>query len=537
MTTEKTTNPILKEGFASNPETVPAKGDLSGSILMDRYRLIRRLGGGGMGDVYLGEHTIIGKKVAVKIMHSQYSEDREVVERFLQEARSASRIGHANIVDIADYGQTQDGRVFLVMEYLDGIELGDVLFREGRIPWQRACRIAIQVCNALQAAHEKNVIHRDLKPGNIFLTTFANQPDFVKVIDFGIAKVLDENEGHKMTKTGMILGTPDYMSPEQATGKPVTPATDIYSLGVILYEMLTGKPPFESDSFMGVLSQHMFDPPPPLRERCPEALIPEALENITLKALAKAPEDRFESMKAFADALSAIDDSGKGPPITVPAFRPLAASSSPGRGRLWMKIWAAVIVLLAATAVAVWFLKKPGEEPMTLPAANPLQETTTAGTEPAMPSDGTVSPQDMNGADAMNAAAQENMPSPPPPDMPAEPAVVTLSLSVNLPGAICTVESGMLTVLRDGKPASLEKGALVGKLPINQMEIVPQKDPVTLRVSHPGAEDLLLPLLFDRNLSIERVLTPKVAAPMPPSSGMKRPMTDPTGELLTPEIE
>ncbi len=524
MTSEKQTNP-LKNGVKA-PET-PAKGDLSGTLLMERYRLVRRLGGGGMGDVYLGEHAIIGKKVAVKIMHPQYSEDREVVDRFLQEARSASRIGHANIVDIADYGQTEDGRVFLVMEYLEGMELGDVLFREGRLGWQRACRIAIQVCNALQAAHEKNVIHRDLKPGNIFLTTFAGQPDFVKVIDFGIAKVLDENEGHKMTKTGMILGTPDYMSPEQATGKLVTPATDIYSLGVILYEMLTGKPPFESDSFMGVLSQHMFDPPPPLRERCPDALIPQALENITLKALAKAPEDRFGSMKEFAEALSAMDDSGNGPPITVPAFRPIAMP--PARRPRWMIAWAALIGVLLVAALAVWFLQKSKEPP--------ADEMQGSAPPPAAPQDMPAENAPPPGSEtSMDASAVPSAPATMPADMPAEPSVVTLSLSVNLPGATCTVESGILTILRNGKPVTLEKGAAVGTLPLNQVEVVPQKDPVTLRISHPGAEDLLLPLLFDRSLSIERVLTPKAPPPKVPS-GMRRPMTDPTGELLTPEIE
>lgn len=523
MTTEKVTNPIVKNN--SDPG---AKGDLSGTVLLDRYRLIRKLGGGGMGDVYLGEHTIIGKKVAVKLIHPQYSEDTEVVDRFLQEARSASRIGHANVVDIADYGQMEDGRVFLVMEYLEGIELGDVLFREKRLPWQRACHIAIQVCNALQAAHEKNIIHRDLKPGNIFLTTFANQPDFVKVIDFGIAKVIDGDENHKMTKTGMILGTPDYMSPEQATGKPVTPATDIYSLGVILYEMLTGSPPFESDSFMGVLSQHMFDPPPPLRERCPEALIPEVLENITLKALAKRPEDRFETMKAFAEALVSIDEGGNGPPITVPAFRPLSTNSTTRKKIFW--VWTGIIIVMAAVVLVWWFLKKPREESSSVVSSEMSTNPPTSDMVASLSNEPAKNNISVN---AMSAPSAIDMPAA---DMPTEPTVVTLSLSVNLPGAECTVESGILTILREGKSITLEKGALVGKLPLNQLEVVPQKDPVTLRISHPGAEDLLLPLLFDRNLSIERVLTPKPAAPMPPSSGMKRPMTDPTGELLTPDI-
>ena len=508
----------------TNPNKKSGPKDLAGVVLLERYRLIRKLGGGGMGDVYLGEHTVIGKKVAVKVLHPQYTEDHEVVDRFLQEARSASRIGHANIVDIADYGQSEEGLVFLVMEYLEGEELGDILHSEKRIPWQRARKIAIQVCNALQAAHDKSIIHRDLKPGNIFLTTFANQHDFVKVIDFGIAKITDENEGAKMTKTGMILGTPDYMSPEQATGRQLTFSTDIYSLGVILYEMLTGTAPFDSDSFMGVLSQHMFDQPQSLHERNPDADIPEIMENITLKALAKKPEDRFATMQEFADTLKSLDDEGSGPPVTVPAFRPVRREAAGTGHRNWILIGAA----LALSAVIVggfvlWQSSRNGSD--SKPAAGPG----TPGPQAMMPQDPPV--------DVMAAAPMDPPPMEPPPMEPPPPAAVLFSLSVNAPNAVCTLESGSLTLLRDGQKTILGKDSQLGKLPLNQLEVVPQKEPVILKISHPDYEELSVPILFDKNLSIERVLTAKAKRP-PSTQGMK-PMgtsTDPTGELLTPDI-
>ncbi|PKN26527.1 MAG: hypothetical protein CVU65_05415 [Deltaproteobacteria bacterium HGW-Deltaproteobacteria-22] len=515
----------------NNPPTKKAgPRDLAGIVLLERYRLIRKLGGGGMGDVYLGEHTVIGKQVAVKVLHPQYSEDREVVERFLQEARSASRIGHANIVDIADYGQSEEGLVFLVMEYLEGEELGDILHREKRIPWQRARKIAIQICNALQAAHDKSIIHRDLKPGNVFLTTFANQHDFVKVIDFGIAKIIDENEGARMTKTGMILGTPDYMSPEQATGRPLTCSTDIYSLGVILYEMLTGTAPFDSDSFMGVLSQHMFDPPQPLRERCPEAIIPEVLDNITMKTLAKKPEERFASMQEFADTLRAVDDEGEGPPVTVPAFRQVRhdQGSSPGRRTMLLVVASLVLSSLIVGGFFVWQARQ--NPSATGPSAGPTNSDMQAG----LPGAGQAG---VNGTEP--APMDPPPPVEPPPMEPPPPASVLFSFSVNTPGAVCTLESGSLTVLRDGQKTTLGKDSEIGKLPLNQLEVVPQKDPVILKISHPDFEELSVPILFDKNLSIERVLNAKPKRP-PSGHSMKPPMgmnTDPTGELLTPEIE
>ncbi len=516
MTRDSDTSKKTRDIQAGKAPATGKTPDMTGVTLLDRYRLLRRLGGGGMGDVYLGEHVVIEKKVAVKILHPQYSEDRDTVDRFLQEARSASRIGHANIVDIADYGQSEDGYVFLVMEYLEGEELGDILDRTGRLTWQKARHFAIQICNALYAAHEKNIIHRDLKPGNIFITTFASQPDFVKVIDFGIAKITDENEGNKMTKTGMILGTPDYMSPEQATGNRLSHASDIYSLGIILYEMLTGTLPFGSDSFMGVLSQHMFDPPEPPRERCPEADIPPVLENITLKALAKKPEDRFSSMQEFAETLMAMDDSGEGPLVKVPTFAPIR-SVPPGNNNKILVILVILGVLFATALIGgVVFRmtsRKSGAEGQTQPETRKQAQPHV----PMEPSGEMVEPP----------MAEPEMTEP------AAPPVVMFSLSVNTPDAVCTLETGTLTLLRDGEKTQVGPGTQLGSLPLNQLEVFVQKEPVILKVTHPDFEDLSLPILFDKNVSIERVLTPRPQKRPPPMTPAMKPPGN-SGELLTP---
>jgi serine/threonine-protein kinase len=238
---------------------------LLGTTLDGRYRILRRIGEGGMGIVYEAEHVVLEKRVALKVLRDDFSSRPEVVERFRQEAKSASRIGNEHIVDISDFGETPDGSSYFVMELLDGEDLATVLQRETTIPLARAADILLQCCKALGAAHSKGIVHRDMKPENIFLTQREGRPDFVKIVDFGIAKMSDietkGTPGRKLTKTGMIFGTPEYMSPEQAAGKPLDHRVDIYALGVIFFEMLTGRVPFVGDTFMGILTQHMFEPP------------------------------------------------------------------------------------------------------------------------------------------------------------------------------------------------------------------------------------------------------------------------------------
>ncbi len=294
---------------------------------IEKYKVIRKIGEGGMGVVYEAEHIHIQKKVALKILREDYTRKSDVVERFKQEARSASIIGHPNIIDVTDFGYTHNGRVFFVMEYLEGEDLATILENERILNYRRAVKIARQVCNALEAAHSKGIIHRDMKPENIFLQKAGTKDEKVKILDFGIAKmsVLDQ-EGRKLTKTGIVFGTPEYMSPEQAAGKPVDKRIDIYSLGVILYEMLTGKVPFTGDTFMAILSKHIFEKVPPLREMHKSLAIPPTLESVIYKCLDKEPDRRFKNAVEVGEALDAI---GRDEDITLEVFDPRPVRQAP----------------------------------------------------------------------------------------------------------------------------------------------------------------------------------------------------------------
>ena len=288
----------------TNPPSDDADGDpLIGEVLGERYKVVSRVGEGGMGTVYLGKHVTLGKAVALKVLKPEFADDQALAERFLREAQVASRIGHENIVDIIDFGQTIDGAAYFVMEHLDGRELDDLLAREGRLPWPRARGILVQIARALGAAHRAGVIHRDLKPGNILLISREHNPDYVKLLDFGIAKL--EGEAG-LTHAGMVFGTVGYMSPEQAKGESVDARTDIYALGCVAFEMLTGQLPFDDRNPQRVLDMHIEVPAPSLRSLVPHARIPAAVEATLLQALAKDPDARFADMAAFERALSAV---------------------------------------------------------------------------------------------------------------------------------------------------------------------------------------------------------------------------------------
>jgi serine/threonine-protein kinase len=274
-------------------------------VLQDRYRILSKIGEGGMGAVYLAVHTLIERKLAIKILSQDFARKPDLVQRFLQEARAAARIGHENIVAVTDFGETTSGSVYIVMEYLEGCDLAQAIraAAPGTMPLPRVRHIVLQICRALYAAHQKGIIHRDLKPENIFLVNRDGQEDFVKILDFGIAKIsnIDETTG-RLTRTGMIFGTPEYMSPEQARGDAPDHRVDIYALGCILYEMLTGSVPFAADTFMGVLTKQMFEPLEPPSRRIGAAL-PRELEETCLRALEKERDRRFQSMQTMAQAL------------------------------------------------------------------------------------------------------------------------------------------------------------------------------------------------------------------------------------------
>ena len=291
-------------GDASPPAT---DDPLIGTVVSDRYRIIRKVGEGGMGAVYQAEHALIEKRVALKILFQDLTRRPDLVARFLQEAKSASRIGQENVIDISDFGQSADGLVYIAMEFLDGQDLGKTLRAEKQLPWTRTRPILMQIAKALRAAHSHGIIHRDMKPENVYLVAREGRADFVKVLDFGIAKVVsaDDNEGPRLTQTGMIFGTPEYMSPEQAQGHPPDHRLDVYAVGCIMYHMLTGAVPFTADSFMGILTKHLLEPVVPPRKRRPDLDIPADVEAICLRAMEKDRDKRWPDMDAFYQALGA----------------------------------------------------------------------------------------------------------------------------------------------------------------------------------------------------------------------------------------
>jgi eukaryotic-like serine/threonine-protein kinase len=316
----------------------PASDDpLIGTVVSDRYRIIRKVGEGGMGAVYQAEHALIEKRVALKVLFQDLTRRPDLVARFLQEAKSASRIRQENVIDISDFGQSGDGLVYIAMEFLDGQDLGKTLRAEKSIPWLRGRPILMQITKALRAAHAQGIIHRDMKPENVFLVQREGKVDFVKVLDFGIAKVVsaDDNEGPRLTQTGMIFGTPEYMSPEQAQGHPPDHRLDVYAVGCIMYHMLTGSVPFTADSFMGILTKHLLEPVVPPRQRRPDLGITAEVEAVCLRAMEKDREKRWPDMDAFYRALGAAGDAPFEPSnvfVAPPASLKYPALSEPNSG-------------------------------------------------------------------------------------------------------------------------------------------------------------------------------------------------------------
>lgn len=283
---------------------------LIGKTLDEKYRLDERLGTGGMGTVYRATHLLIDRPVAVKVLNPRYVEDEAAQTRFRREARAAGRLQHANAVTVTDFGRTSDGLVYIVMELLEGRTLRDVLARDAPLDVARAVSIMLQISSAVAAAHNAGVIHRDLKPANIFVVQRKDAPPFIKVLDFGIAKLAadaldgDDDPQVTLTQVGAMIGTPRYMSPEQCDGAHLTPAADVYSLGIILYEMLTGTTPFNGTSPLAIAIKHSSQPPRSPREFV--ATIPNALEEVVLHALEKKAEDRPKDAEAFRQELYAV---------------------------------------------------------------------------------------------------------------------------------------------------------------------------------------------------------------------------------------
>ncbi len=305
-------------------------------ILNGQFQILQKIGSGGMGAVYKASQPEMNRMVGVKILHPKLANRKDLVSRFGREARAMSHLTHPNTVRVFLYGELEDQSLYIIMEFLDGKNLNQSVRSEGPFAVERALPVIIQVCGALEEAHRAGIIHRDLKPENIFLCQTAGLKDFPKVLDFGLAKVTEREMRPGsiiLTQEGMVFGTPEFMSPEQAQGKTLTPASDQYSLAVILYEVLTGKLPFEAKSAMDFLSLHVSGKPTPLSERVPGKTFPPLLDQIIARCLSKKIEDRFASMSDLAVALGAVLEGRRELPQAVtphpaPAGAPGAPSSS-----------------------------------------------------------------------------------------------------------------------------------------------------------------------------------------------------------------
>jgi serine/threonine protein kinase len=301
---------------------IPVKKDaLLGTKVAEKYEVLSEVGHGGMSIVYKARHELMDRIVAIKMLQAALVNDQTSIKRFQQEAQAASCLTHPNVIAVHDYGLAPSGQPYLVMDFLQGESLADVIKKDNHVEAVRAANIFIQACDALEHAHQKGVLHRDLKSGNIMLTEFEGHEDVVKVVDFGIAKLMP-NSGKQiqnLTQTGEIFGSPIYMSPEQCLGQPLDSRSDIYSMGTMLYEALTGLPPLMGDTIIDTMQMHVSTKPQPFNVVRPDLRIPPELERICFRAVEKKQDDRFPSMAIFREALEKaqekiVSDHGLEPP-------------------------------------------------------------------------------------------------------------------------------------------------------------------------------------------------------------------------------
>ncbi|MGO9835800.1 MAG: protein kinase domain-containing protein [Polyangiaceae bacterium] len=307
--------PLAPASLSGDPQGPPADPML-GLTLGGKYKVVRLLGEGGMGSVYEGEQQLgtTIRKVAVKTLHTHLSHDANIKARFEREVGTIAELEHPNTIQVYDFGSTPDGILYIVMEFLHGKSLADLLEKQGAMTPERTNHVLQQVCGSLEEAHGRGIVHRDLKPDNIVLVERAGKKDFVKVLDFGIAKRAKEEDKNeqKLTQQGMVLGTPPYMSPEQFTGQPIDARSDIYSLGVMAYEMVTGKLPFHANTAWEWATQHMTQPPIPIESLAEGMRAPPAMRASIQRALAKSPGDRFQTVTEFGEAFAGRAPMGSG---------------------------------------------------------------------------------------------------------------------------------------------------------------------------------------------------------------------------------
>lgn len=305
--------PVHRRRTGTRPATIVAPSPpephpgflVPGTRLEDRYIVGELVGRGGMADVYRGRHEGTGAWVAIKVLSLDYRHDPFVQARFIREARTTSKVRHENVIELTDCGTIDDLRPFIIMEYLEGEDLGTTLAREGPLPWSRARPMLVQLLAAVQAAHDRGIVHRDLKPENLFRTRKMGSDDFVTLFDFGIAKVHEPDDQALLTLDGQVFGTPSYMSPEQCQGLVVDHRSDLYSVGIIAYRMLTGVMPFSAEAPERLMIEHCERMVPCMAFAAPRVVVPPRVEALVRRALAKKADDRFATAEEFARAMLA----------------------------------------------------------------------------------------------------------------------------------------------------------------------------------------------------------------------------------------
>jgi hypothetical protein len=409
----------------STLKSLSGAGDLVGSVVADRYHVTRKLGEGGMGQVYLAEHVRMGRKSAVKVMHPGMVDDADAVSRFNREAANASRINHPNVAAIYDFGETSDGLIYLAMEFIEGEPLTTIIERAGALPAARVGNIIRQTGEALAAAHDLGIVHRDLKPDNIMVARNRDGSDCVKVVDFGIAKAAHV-ESQKVTRTGLIVGTPEYMSPEQLAGDPLDGRSDVYSLALVAFAALTGRLPFPSETAQASMIMRLTERPRSLAEMRPGVHWPPQLQAVMDRGLSRDAADRYGSAaefgRDFADAIEQMppvaDDAGtsiiaRAPiPATVVSAAPTVIGTTAtsrtvgGRGK-HVALLAGGAVVAVGAVVAFGLLRPSGA------ASQPRDSTLATGPLP-------------NAATRSAAAARPDSAAPVP-TTPATPRAVKLA--------------------------------------------------------------------------------------------------------------